>query len=392
MNFFTKKLNSKIAGLIIFVILLSSLSPLFAKKAEAQWIVWDPGAAAKEYGLDAVGWIIINLIIERMSKSTVNWINGGFKGKPAFISNPEAFFGQLGDQVAGQLIFSNPNTKFLCGPLQAKIRLALTSTYNQDSTRLRCSLTQIGGNLDGFMANFENGGWGTFFELTQKPQNNPIGAYLQAEGELFETIARKKDIAEKDLLQGKGFLSFKKCARFTKDRDPGNTEAEDLDEEETGGEEDELKSMSNPCLKEETVTPGSVISDQLNKQLGLGSDKLAIADELNEIVSALLNKLVSSVVGGIGKGLRGLSRPDPVTNNETFTEQLSSNPDGTVASPVVDYFGNTPNTQILDIPIPDPFCLDQSTNPNAPYYDLNPVSCANPRPPVEPTSTTTPVN
>jgi hypothetical protein len=132
--------------------------------------------------------------------------------------------------------------------------------------------------------------------------------------------------------------------------------------------------------------------------LGLGSDKLAVADELNEIVSALLNKLVSSVIGGIGKGLRGLSNPDPATGNQVFTEQLSSNPNGTVASPIVDYFCakdptdpnydpnikcNTPNTDILNIPLPDPFCLDQATNPDAPYYDLNPISCANPRPSVE---------
>ena len=36
--------------------------------------------------------------------------------------------------------------------------------------------------------NFENGGWDSFFEVSQRTQMNPIGAYLQAESLLNQKI------------------------------------------------------------------------------------------------------------------------------------------------------------------------------------------------------------
>lgn len=358
-----KKVKKIVAGILIVAIFSISSFSILPQKAEAQWVVFDPSnlvqniaKIVKDYGLDAVAWQVVNLVISRMAQSTVNWINSGFKGKPGFIENPEKFYANIGNQVAGQYIFKNPNLNFLCGPIRAKIRIALAGTYNrgQDRERWQCTLTKVGRNLDNFMADFENGGWENFFELTQRPQNNPIGAYLQAEGELFERIAQKTNLQKEDLLQGKGLLSFKRCTEYSEPT------------------EDDNGNIAPVCIEEETSTPGSVISDQLNKQLGLGQDRLAVADEINEIVSALLNQLVGKIVGGIGKGLRSLIERDPADNNRSFTDQLGS----TTASNIEDYFGGTQNTTILDQPAPDPFCRDQSENPDAPYYDIDPKICA----------------
>ncbi len=341
-------------------------SPIFATKVEAQLFVpvWDPGTfsvnadtavnttslSLKELGFDGVAFMIINYIIERMAASTVNWINSGFKGQPAFVTNPEAFFTDIGDKVAGQYIFSNPNLRFLCGPISAKIKLALTQSYIQEK-QYQCTLTQVGRNFDDFMGNFENGGWDNFFELTQKQQNNPIGAYLQAESELLEKIANKKDLKEKDLLQGKGFLSYQKCKRYAGNVTPGTgssattgtkpmvcVKRAPLDSSPDSGkclEEKEvtIDSYGNQintddigpgaegaCLEHETETPGSVISEQLNKTLGIGGEKLAAADEINEIVSALLNQLVTRAIGTVAGGLRSLSKPD--STGKIFTDQL----------------------------------------------------------------------
>ena len=368
-----KKIRKSIASICLLALVFVSMSPIFAKKADAFLgigdVVLDPAnlvqntvsaisepitaastlaQATKDMGLDAVAWTIVNLIIERMSASTVKWINSGFKGSPAFVENPEAFFGNMGDKIAGQFIFSSPNLNFLCGPLQAKIKLALSNSYTQyDRRNWQCSLTGIANNVDAFMNDFENGGWEGFFELSQGPQN-PIGAYLQVEGEMMQQIANQKDLANKDLLQGKGFMSYKKCksnaAKICMNVDP------------TSG-----KCLDSDCAEadKETVTPGSVISDQLNKQLGLGQDKLAVADEINEIVSALLNKLVSSVIGGIGSGLRGLSNPDSTqTGSPTFTSQLTE---------------RKPGDQIVGY-----FCLDNETDPSSPQYDIDPNVCKYP--------------
>ena len=358
MNEFNKKIIVSILT-IIFV-----FSPVFAIPAQAQWVIYDPMDSVKNYGLDAFAWTIVILIMERMTASTVNWINGGFKGSPAFVTDPEAYFKDIGDKVAGQYIFSNPNLNFLCGPIQAKIRLALTQNYNQDRV-WQCTLTQVGKNMDDFMNNFENGGWDNLFELTQRQQNNPIGAYLQAQNELNLQIATRQGTKQKELDWGNGFMSFNECTkhgvattrtveeggRFELQADGSNKYIEGTKKQVTD---------PPPCISEKTSTPGSVISDQLNKQLGLGQDKLVVADEINEIVSALLNKLVSSVVGGIGKGLRSLSKPDATTGNQVFSEQLST------VETTVDYFGSSQNTGILDIPPPDP-CAGVGVTPLCPF-------------------------
>ena len=177
---FREKNKKFLAGLVMFVVILTSFSPIFAVTARAQYV--DFMNSAKEYVLDPIAWMLAKTIMQRISASTVNWINSGFQGSPAFVTNPEAYFSNIGDQVAGQFIFSNPNLNFLCGTMGAKIKVALARGYlNQNNANYQCTLTGVGQNFDDFMGDFQNGGWDNFFELTQRQQNNPIGAYLQAE-------------------------------------------------------------------------------------------------------------------------------------------------------------------------------------------------------------------
>lgn len=382
---FLKRSKKFTAVLIVFVFLSASLSPLFARKAQAQWVVATPDADAilaaiaastavsaggstaqvsKEFGLDGIAFLIAKLIIQRITASTVNWINSGFKGNPAFVTNPEAYFGDIADKVAGQAIFNNPNLNFLCGPISAKIRIALQSNYIGDNNRYRCTLTQIGQNMDNFMADFNNGGWDNFFEVTQRQQNNPIGAYMMAENEMTLQIATRQGTAQAELNQGNGFLSSKKCN--------AGTTVEGANYVSPTGQKTVQDSSGNYCAESnlQTVTPGSVIAAQLNKQLGAGTDSLVTADEINEIVSALLTQLVSHVVGGIGSGLRSLSSPDSTSGGQSFTSQMSNS----TAAGTTDYFGNKQDTSILDIPIPVP---GSSSNQNqTPIVPLD-TDCSN---------------
>lgn len=340
MNFLKKTVG-------LFLIIIFLLSPILSRRAQAQWVVWDPGnfvpnaatavntgisagndvaQTTKEYGLDAVGWTIVNLIIERMAASTVTWINSGFQGSPAYVTDPEAYFTDIGDRVAGQFIFRAPYLNTLCGPINARIRIALTNNYiRDDDRRWRCTLSDVVDNVDDFMNDFERGGWDGFFELTQRQQNNPMGAYIQAENEMYAQIATRKGVKRAELDWGRGFMSFEVCGPEGRDSD-------------------------GVCIgRAEIATPGSVIETKLNEVLNVGNNKLAAADEINEIVSALLNQLISRVVGGIGSGLRGLSGSGGTSNTQPFTNQLSNS----TAAGMVDYFGNTTDTSILDLPPPN---------------------------------------
>jgi len=358
------------AAFIILSILTVSLSPIFANKVEAQWIVWDPGnfvpntitavnttvaGPVKEFGLDTIAWIIVNLVIERMAASTVNWINTGFKGSPAFVTDPEKYFADIGKKVAGQYIFTNKNLGFLCGPIQAKVRIALAKNFIYDNRQWQCTLDDVKGNLDDFLDDFEKGSWDKFFELSQREQNNPIGALMKAENELSLQISTRQDVKEKELNWGNGFLSWKDCALYDKgakgqtvtdmiDQSAYNDSGEYVENFVTGPERT-LPDVPPKCIQERINTPGSVISTQLNKTLGIGSEKLAVADEINEMVSALLNQLVGKIVGGIGSGLRSLSRPDSTQGNQIFTEQLKDREPGDT---ITDYFGEAPDTSAVD--------------------------------------------
>ena len=404
-------------SLVLFFVLFFVFSPISVKKAEAQWVVFDPGNFAnslgqwlKEFGLDAIGWQIVNLVIERLSASTVNWINSGFRGKPAYVEDPARYFQSTADVVAGDVIFRNPDLNFLCGPLKNKIQLALSTNYAPDRRRWHCTLSQIGVNFENFMDDFNQGGWNAFFAISQQPQNNPLGVYLMAENELQQRLARETKRKEQELSWGKGFLSFKTCGKWSTPASDGINQIGSQTDVQNMGQVDEfgIPSMNdgtlseeqkntfrdaqidaemeiadNPrvtdsnvhkprCLEKKTTTPGAVISDKLNDVLNIGNDKLAVADEINEIVSALLNQLVNRVVGGIGGGLRGLSRPDPANNNSnsSFTSDLTSRRPGAQTGTVEGYFGcpqpgdpdyepgvycDRPDTSVLDL-----------TNPNNP--------------------------
>ncbi len=345
------------AVILTIIVLLSSFSPIFARKAQAFIIVdWVNFAVnsitafannslfVKEYALDAVAYQVTNMVIERISASTVKWINSGFKGSPAYIENPEDYFQDLGDKIAGDFIANDPGLSRLCGPISLQVRLALTSSYTREQ-EWQCTLSDVKGNFEDFMGDFSRGGWDNFFEVTQKPQNNPIGAYLQAQNELSLRLSSAQESKKMELQWGTGFLSKKECVDWS---DPIETE---YDYDDDGNLIENPRTIPPECINEKTSTPGSVIEEQLNGVLGIGTRKLEVADEINEILSSLINQLTNRVIGGIGSGLKGLSTPDSQGNK--FTDQLTSEQK---EQQINEYFQDSEDNvnNILNLPPPDP--------------------------------------
>src|SRR4051812_4231788 len=46
----------------------------------------------KQFVLDPIARTAARYVIKRITTQTVNWINSGFKGNPAFVTNPQQFF------------------------------------------------------------------------------------------------------------------------------------------------------------------------------------------------------------------------------------------------------------------------------------------------------------
>jgi hypothetical protein len=200
--------------------------------------------------------------LEKITDSTVEWINSGFNGSPVYVTNPGEYFASIADDVAGEFIEKSPQLSSLCSPIQANIRISLQTYYNNTyrrSSSPQCTLSTVVDNVDAFYDDFSKGGWKGWFELTQGSGNNPYIAYLEAQSELDSRIAGALHLEEADLNRGRGFLSLKDSE--------GNVR-----------------------------TPGAVIEGQLQTVLGSGVRQLELADEFDELIGALMGQLLQKTV------------------------------------------------------------------------------------------------
>lgn len=237
--------------------------------------------AQKELLTDGIFNMAAKLVIQNITDSIVRWINSGFQGSPAFITDPDAFFTDVADQVAGNYI-AGTELDFLCSPFALDIRAALNFNYSSKH-RIVCRLTDAIKNVQDFtkftQGDFNQGGWDGWFSMTQNQENNPYGAYAQAQGELTLRISAAQGREFTLASWGRGFMSWK-----------------DADGK--------------------IQTPGSVIESQINQVLPAGMQELQLADEFNEIVGALMGQLVQQVLIG------GLSSVRTVKDN-TYQNKLN---------------------------------------------------------------------
>jgi hypothetical protein len=249
---------------------------------------------------------LAKIVLHNMTAEIVNWINSGFQGSPAFVTDLGQFLLDSADQAAGQFIYDDPDLSFLCSPFQLDVKIALAVSY-QESTYdsfASCTLSDVTDNIEGFLSgSFSEGGWQSWFEVTQNPINTPTGAYLEAEGEMYARIVDAQGNTIKELDWGGGFLSFKVC--------------------------DETAAATGAQQNCTITTPGQTIADQINTTLGAGQDELIAADEINEIIAALFAQLAKQAITGVN-GLLGVS------SGTGYTDYSFDNPSGTTTQSYLD--------------------------------------------------------
>jgi hypothetical protein len=266
-------------GLIIVCLVFSGMFFTKPQKAQAIFgmgdIVIDPSNLVqntvtavtdvkswiKDFVLDTAAWILNNVILQQITQDTVNWINSGFEGNPAFVTNPGQMLDDAAQQASGKF-FADFGLTGLCAPFRVKLNIALRSqrTFNQ---RMQCTIDRVISNYQNFIDDFSNGGWAGWIAITQ-PQNNIYGAYLEGANELSQRQQEAQSMATLETSWGSGFLSLK-------DKN-GNI-----------------------------ITPGGVIEKRLNEVLGTDVRRIEVAGKINQIITSLLNQLVTSVV----RNLRG---------------------------------------------------------------------------------------
>src|SRR3989344_1969032 len=216
----------------------------------------------KEGFWDAVAFGIAKIALNRLTLSMVEWIRSGFEdsGGPAFLTNPEEFFQDLGNQATGVFISELGLNEVLCRPWQFSVRLGLSITAPY-RIKAQCTLLDAEANFEKMSENFMEKGWKGFFDITIN-HNNPYDAFLSAQSELAVRVGKKKEEQKFNLTIGTGYFPITKQGACLQD-DPA------------GGE----------CIKRApstTVTPGAYVANMVSG-IGLSQVRQAeLADELNE--------------------------------------------------------------------------------------------------------------
>lgn len=296
-------------------------------KAEAEKIKeQEKKANKKEQCTDGIVRAAVLEVMDAFTQDIVNWINTGFEGEPSFIKNDGSFWKGIADQeiegFAADIGFDANLYPFGRDYLISMI----TNTQSYFRQKAAYSLDRVigHGQQDNFHSDLAVGGW-VGWEALAEPQNNPFGFELIAEQEISKRTAGTSSSSaakiQKELDINMGFRSAKKCV-----------EPEDYQKPPAGWSlvEDKLKEKDMSlsviernqaterirkytCLREEVQTPGKVISDQLTNVLNAPLERLQLADEMNEDITAILDALMNQL---IQKGLTSLTTA--ITETDTF--------------------------------------------------------------------------
>ena len=251
----------------------------------------------KECILDGIVARIRETAVAFIIKSTLNWVNKGNNGRPAFITNQVEFRLETADKVVKEFT-EGDMTEVLFEGFRQDIRRSLARGYAQATRKPEAAYTStVPEDKKEEFTQFLNGNgqfsWDMFI-LAIQPQNNPLGAYSLALNQMITEIDEKIDDEYTELDWGNGFKSHKNCKQIP----AGNGTFEEY------------------C---EIATPGNVIQNIVNYESVSGQRQLENADEIDEIMGSLMSNIQTQILTSVG-GLRGVT--ESVGGAASYVDQI----------------------------------------------------------------------
>lgn len=240
---------------------------------------------------NSMAYCIVNGMIIYIADSTLQWINTGFEGNPAFLANPDQFFKDLANQEKVAFIqnLAYGANSGVCDVFKSSMVSAILSRYGQNQRGYGggyqnggygqgygqnggfngCSFDQKPGQLNLFVGgNFtEGGGWDSWYKLTQSPQNNPYDTYFRTSDRMNSQVQAVELSKTRELNWNNGYLSFRKC-------------------------ENEKQNKKDCPI----TTPGTIIQSKINSTLNLGTDRLILAEKFDQVVTAVIDQLITTAI------------------------------------------------------------------------------------------------
>ncbi|MFN4181283.1 MAG: hypothetical protein ACK4FA_01115 [Candidatus Paceibacteria bacterium] len=280
--------------------------------------------------LKSIGRMVVKMMLQKITLSTVQWIQTGAHGGPAFVQNTGKFFRDIAKEEvlqfglelnfgadcqavwSGDILGTSGSTNIdstsdCVSPYAKSWFKSQAQAFNKKFTdNARYSLNELIAETTpqytgaSFHADFSAGGWNAWNALTSVPANNPVGFGLLAEAELSARLAgTQKSTAEQiqeSLEQSNGFLGDYRCA------DPEGTTKDQHRAALESGQTDLV------CRRWEYVTPGKMIADSATKIVNYQDNNLLKAEDLNDAVAAIIDALIARFSNDLYEnGLAGFS-------------------------------------------------------------------------------------
>ncbi len=311
--------------------------------------VLDNPANKKEGCLDAIAYTAAKIVLAKLTKSTLNWINSGFAGSPTFVQDPGSFFESIANEqvnsFTAKIAFNPEQYPFGRFTAQNVIKGIQGQLDNNAKISSGFVLKDEADPNKPYEARFEAftndflyaGGWDGYLAVTEITQANPFDSYISAVNHtgpvVSAAISQKNPVTAivGELQQASGFLSLKKCGKPIWYEDPSRDTSFTLAQAEAQAKNDPADADTqeakdwlyyHKCEKWETQTPGTAIAEQMNISLGDTKRQLELADELNESISAIFDALMSQL---FSKGVKALSGADDTGSNVSSLGGFGSN-------------------------------------------------------------------
>lgn len=335
----------------------------------------------KEFILDRIAVTTANILLNKLIKSTLNWVNSGFKGNPLYLSNPNQTFTNIQYQKATEV------AKQLKGDIETGYnrdvlwvlgqKNSLFVNRKEDITDFTLDKV-VGKNWKSF-ASGDEFSWGGYLAIGQGV-NNPYNAIFKAKQKIIDDIEEElgdqKGKLVKELEQGSGFLGQRKCLDSSDDnldsdgdgvgnindwcpntrKNPDSTGPRTTVDRKGCGPGQQARSPNassgeaTSCDNYEIITPGKSVQDATAQSLGVSQRKLEQIKSITDLSSIVFAELATQAINA---GLRALTdkdtEEDENADRDAFYNIVSSeDPSAGGSSEDPDYdWANTP--RVVDI-------------------------------------------
>lgn len=304
------KIFQKFIIVIIIIGLISSINfnLIFIKPKTAQAL--DGGGSwlnfLKETALDAIGWIISDMVLNRMATKIQDWGAGKTSdtNEPFFMADWKKELLDIAD-IASARFVNELNLTALCAP----IRVSLDTMFNiglGTTGRLfgyreyaACTVGNIIDNVEEFWENpsIQVYGWDTWTALMQ-PQNNIFGSIINALQKEEEILDEETQAKEKEIEAGQGAKNETICNET-------DTEACKKRCSEVGPPSPDCltnceKYTIDTCLQKTVKNFGANIKTSIDNALGKDMQRIINADEITELVGIFFSAILNKAIDGMG--------------------------------------------------------------------------------------------